>query len=971
MFFLPILQAATLMAVPALHAPIYFEPNLGQIDAQAKFVARAEGTVIWFTAQGPVLSVPQKGRPAVLKVRFEGGRKQPKIEGEQPQGGVSNYFIGPNESAWHTDIPHFTKVRYRDVYPGIDVVFYGSGQDLEYDFLVAPGADPSRIRLAFDGADRLTESGGDLVASVGGAEIRNRKPSIRQGNTAIGGHYEILNSRKARIRLDAYDPAQPLVIDPVLSYATMIGGINGEQINGMAMDGQGNVIVGGFTTSMNFPVVNALYPTKSPDLYISPSPQGFITKFNPSASGAASVVFSTFFSSADGTNINALTLDKSGNIYVTGGTYGDSGTIPLKNAFQTVFTDDQDCGGPNVICKDAFVAEFNAAGNQLLFSSLLGGSNWDEAYGIAVDASQNIYLVGYTQSGSFPKVGPGQPYQFQLFGSADAFLTMVGPNRTIAYSTFFGGLGTTIFYSVAVDSSGKVYVAGSTSASQIAGTPGAYQTALQGLSSAILAKFDLTQTGTQALLYFTYLGGAGGGTIANQVLLDSTGSVYLAGSTNSPNYPVTPNALDSTYADALFSFTNGPGDGFIAKFNLAASGQAQLVYSTLVGGSFDDAVSAIALDSAGHITAVGYTNSIDFPVTPDAIQCCYAGGGGAGFLGKDGFIMRIDPTKSGAASILYSTLLRGSINTPLYAMAMDAAGNTVAVGGLTQSGDAPVTLSAFQPKFGGQSTANTNFGNLVGDAYFAVLDFTKTGPAISLFENGAGLSALSPPYISPGLIFTIKGKALGPATGVGAALDPVTGLVSNNVAGVQVLVDGVPVPLIYVSATQINAVAPYELATKLNSTVNIQTIYNGVGGNLSYSTVAATAPAIFSFDDGSGQGAIRNQDQSINGASNPAAQGTIVSIYATGEGQTVPGGVDGALANEPLAGIPVPKASASVTIGGASAPIQFIGTAPGGIAGFLQVNVTVPSGITTGASVPVVLTIGGVASQKGLTMAVK
>lgn len=968
---LSILSAVTtLAAVPTLHSPVSFEPNQGQTDARVKFLARDQGVMIWFTLQGPVMSIPQKGGQAVVKMRFEGGRRAPEIEGEDRRGGASNYFIGSDPSAWRTDVPHFGKVRYRGVYPGVDVVFYANAREMEYDFVVAPGADPSKIRLAFEGAESLTESGGDLVVRAAGAEIRHRKPAIRQGDRNIGGHYALAGKRRARIVMDSYDPSKPLVIDPVLSYATLLGGNNGEQANGAAVDAQGNVIVVGYTTSANFPTASALYPAHPPQLYELPSQQGFVTKFLPSASGAASVVFSTFFASADGTNANAVALDKSGNIYITGGTYGDHGTIPLKNPFQSIFADDKDCGGSNVICKDAFVAELNAAGNQLLFSSLLGGSNWDEGFGIAVDGNQNIYVTGYTQSGSFPKVGPGQPYQYEFFGNSDGFLTMVGPGRTIVYSTFFGANGDTHFNAVAVDASGMVYAAGYTTAGQIPGTAGAFQTTLQGTQSAIVAKFNLTLTGTQALLYFTYLGGAGGTTAANGMALGSGGNIYLAGGTTSASFPVTAGAFDKTYVDLL---NYGSGDGFVAGLNPQLQGQAQLAYSTLLGGSFDDVVSALAVDPAGHITVTGYTDSLDFPLTPDAVQSLGGYGVGPGFIGQDGFLARLDPSKSGASSLLYSTLLSGTVNTHLNGLAMDAAGYTVAVAGMTQSGDAPVTPGAFQSKFGGQfAAASGGFSDssLGGDAYIAVFDFTKTGPAITLAENGAGLSALTPVTLSPGLIFTIKGTGLGPAIGAGAELDQATGLVANKVSGVQVLVDGVAVPLIYVSAAQINAVAPYELASKIGASVNIQTVYNGVLGNLWLATVAATAPAIFSFDDGSGQGAIRNQDQSVNGASNPASAGSIISIYATGEGQTNPAGMDGALATEPLSGIPVPKASASVTIGNINAPIQFIGTAPGGIAGFLQVNVTLPAGVATGSAVPVVLTVGGVASQKGLTMAI-
>lgn len=958
--------AETLGAARAFTAPVSFEPNQGQIDARVKYLGRDQGATLWFTQEGPVLGIAKKGGQAVLKIRFEGGNPSPKIEGEAPQGGASNYFIGSDPARWRTHVPHFGKVRYHDVYPGIDVVFYGNPQKIEYDFVVAPGADPSRIRLAFDGVDRLTEVSGDLVLKTGGVEIRNRKPAIYQGDKIIEGRYVLRGKRRAGFVVDRYDSSQPLVIDPVLTYATYLGGSNGDGASGTAIDAQGNVIVVGHTNSTNFPTRNALYGTYGgATTSVEPALFAFITKFNPSASGGASVVFSTFFGGVEGTAASAVALDKSGNIFVTG--FVTDGAIPLKNAFQSTFIDNQDCafveaaaGATNPFaCADAFVAEFSAAGDQLLFSSLLGGSSWDEGDSIAVDASGNMYVAGTTYSVTFPV--RGQPYQTSLEGAQNAFLSMISPSGALVYSTIFGE-NATGFSAVAVDSSGMVYADGFTSSAQIATTPGAFEKSLPGALSAIVAKFNLALPGTQALVYCTYLGGSGG-TIARGIAVDNAGSIYVAGTASEPDFPTTPGAAQTTYGGVLGLL--GSGDGFVAKLNPAAQGAAQLVYSSYIGGSFDDDAVGVAVDSAGRITVAGITNSFDFPVTPDAFQCCFVGVIQQGYVTLYGFISRFDPSKSGSASLVYSTLLGGASETELFAIAMDAPGNAVAVVGSAVSDGTPVTAGAFQPKFGGQGDAVE-----AGDAYVARFDFSTSGPVVSNIENGAGLSAISAASLSPGLIFTLKGSGLGPAVGVGPQLDPSTGLVANNVSGVQVLVNNIAAPLIYVSATQINAVAPYELAGKLGAVVNIQVVYNSVPGTSAPVTVAATAPGIFSFDDGSGQGAIRNQDQSVNGAGNPASIGSVISIYATGEGQTTPAGVDGALANEPVSGIPAPVASHSVTIGGMNAPIQYIGTAPGGIAGFLQINVTVPAGVTPGAAIPVLLTIGGVSSQAGLTMAI-
>lgn len=257
-----------------------------------------------------------------------------------------------------------------------------------------------------------------------------------------------------------------------------------------------------------------------------------------------------------------------------------------------------------------------------------------------------------------------------------------------------------------------------------------------------------------------------------------------------------------------------------------------------------------------------------------------------------------------------------------------------------------------------------------GDAYIATFNFGTTGPQIALYENGGGLSALPAAKIAPGLVFTVKGTFSGATIPTQAQIDPKTGGLATTLEGVQVLVDGIACPLVYVSTTQINAIAPYELAGNPPATATVQVVINNIPGNLVNVVVAPTAPGILSFDDGTGQGAIVNQDQTINGSSNAAARGTIVTIYATGEGQTNPPGIDGGLASNPNA-LPHPVASLSVTIGGLPATnIAYAGTAPGEVYGLLQVNVTVPAGVTPGSAVPVVLTIGGVSSQAGLTMAV-
>jgi uncharacterized protein (TIGR03437 family) len=296
---------------------------------------------------------------------------------------------------------------------------------------------------------------------------------------------------------------------------------------------------------------------------------------------------------------------------------------------------------------------------------------------------------------------------------------------------------------------------------------------------------------------------------------------------------------------------------------------------------------------------------------------------------------------------------------------LDSAQTSVTVGGQTYASNSPVTGSAYQ---------TTNAGS--GDAYIARFDLgmATAAPQITLVENGASLSQDSLHALSPGMIVTLKGTGLGPNPAQGGAIDGATGRVSTNVAGVQVLIANTPCPLLYLSDVQINTIVPYEVTSMVGQYVPVQVIYNGVPGNVAFKIVQATEPGIFSFDDGSGQGAILNQDSSINAANNPAPRGTVIQIFATGEGQTLPLGTDGAIANQPLAQIPRPVAAVSLTVGGVPVPpenITYAGTLPQGVAGAMQINAILPSDTPTGAAVPIVLTIGSNSSPNSLTVAVQ
>jgi uncharacterized protein (TIGR03437 family) len=953
---------AAATASPKISLPVAFEPNLGQTDATVKYLARANSGTLWLTEEGAVLAVSKKSATSYMKLRFEGANRSAAMEAEEPQQGISNYFVGNDPAQWRAKIPHFGRVRYREVWPGIDVVFYGNPEQLEYDFVLRPGADPSQIRISFDGARRVTKnSGGDLILELSGSEVRAHAPVIRQGAKTIGGHYVLRGKRGAGFAVDRYDRSAELVIDPILTYATYLGGDLGDQANGVALDEQGNMYVTGLTSSPNFPTKNALVSTISSQL--NQSWHVFLVKINPSASGAASLIFSTLYGSPGADQGNAVALDSSGNPVVVGLTNSSGyGIIPQVNAFETPPQKSESCGnaGNMAYCPSAFVAKFNSSGSAMIYSSYLTGTAYDDATGVAVDASGNAWITGSTTSLDFPV--RGQAFQTSLHGSEGGFLSEVTSSGSLVYSTYFNGQSTTGFNAVALNAAGNPYVAGYTTSAGLPTTPGAYQAQYPGMQAVIVAEISPTA----GLLYCTYLGGSDQASAAQSIALDPSGNIYVAGGTSSSAFPVSSGALRGTYSDLLGEYS---GDGFVTKLNPSATGKAQLVYSTYFGGSYDDTITAIVADSAGRVTITGQTDSIDLPTTSNAFECCWAGYLTSSGISQYGFVARIDTTQSGSAGLLYSTYLGGTLYTMMTALALDSTGNIVPVVGWVTSTDTPTTPSAVQTTFGGQF--NTGYTQTLGDAYVTRFDFSQTGPAASVFLNGAGLDAITIPAISPGLIFTLKGTGLGPTADSLAQIDSNTGLIANNVGGVQVLVNGVACALTYVSATQINAVAPYELASQVGTLAFVQPWYNGVPGGILRIPVTATAPGILSLADGSGQGVIVNSDGSLNGPNNPAAIGSVITIYGTGEGQTTPAGIDGGIANN-FNQLPHPVAPLTVSIGMVNASnIAYAGTAPDEIYGLLQVNVTVPAGVNPGSAVPVLLNIGGVSSQSGLTMAVK
>ena len=685
--------------------PLSFEANDGQADPQVKFLSRGRGYTLFLTSTETVLVLREGasarnvggGLPAakrergkalsgtVLRMTFVKANPAPAVAGVGELPGKSNYFVGNDPKKWRVNVPTYAKVRYQDLYPGIDLVYYGNQRQLEYDFVVSPGADPKAITLAFDGVDGAAIDGlGDLVLRADGSEVRLRKPVVYQEHddrrAVIPTRYVLKAERQVAFEVAAYDATKPLIIDPVLAYSTYLGGSADDQGLAIAVDAQGNAYVTGDTGSADF-LQGDPFPTTSGAFRTTPAGI-FVTKLN--ADGSA-LLYSSYLGAAGSDFVSGIAVDAAGNAYVTG--FTDSGNaFRLDAPFPTTPNAFQEIPGGS---GDAFVTKLNATGSALIYSTFLGGGGSDDGFAIAVDPNCSIncsaYVTGETFSPNFPTTAGA--FQTDLRGSEDAFVTKLDPTgSTLVYSTYLGGsLGGSggdfeEGFAIAVDAAGSAYVTGSTNSRNFPTTPGAFQTIFGGCGTCDFPSADafvtkLNATGT-ALVYSTFLGGSDED-LGFGIAVDSNGSAYVTGATASGNFPTTPGAFQTSFG--------GTFDAFVTKLN--ATGSA-LGYSTYLGSSGDDFGAGIAVDAAGNTYVTGATESADFPVTVGAFQ--------PGFGGNfDAFVTKLDTTKTGSDSLVYSTFLGGTGLDDGFAIAVDAAGNAYVTGD-TNSPDFPTTLGAFQ-----------------------------------------------------------------------------------------------------------------------------------------------------------------------------------------------------------------------------------------------------------------------------------
>ena len=599
-----LLLAASIIPGWAGNAKLSFEENKGQTDPRVQYLARGKGYTLFLTSTEAVL----RAGPDVLRIKLAGANPASKALGAEPQVARSNYFIGDDPAEWRTDVANYGRVRFAEVYPGIDLVYYGKDRQIEHDWMVKPGADPSKIRLKFAGVRRMyVDQSGDLVLETRSGQLRQKKPVAYQGNgKEIAGRYVIRAGFEAGFELGRYDFAKPLVIDPVLVYSSYLGGSLTDLGFAIAADAAGSAYVTGATNSIDFPVASALQGKND---HVYPS-LAFVTKISPDGS---TLLYSTYL--GGGAEGHAIAVDSAGNAYIAGASVG--GGFPVVNGYQH-FCPSKSSTYPS----SAFVTKLNPAGNAVLFSTCLSGGSNDSASGIAVDAGGNVYVTGSTNSPDFPTTNAIQntlaKNKNNVVGYSDAFVAKLSSDgSTLLYSTYLGGSFDDGGAGIAVDASGNAYVVGTTFSTDFptlkALQPSslACQICVGGPYTAFVAK--ISPNGS--LIFSTYLGGSSQDA-GTAIALDSSGNAYLTGLTKSPDFP-TVNPMQGKLG-------TGYGNAFVTKIN--ASGTAVL-YSTFLGGSgLGDRGSGIAVNTAGEAWIGGNTVSSDFPIVDPLMSTGLAGG---------------------------------------------------------------------------------------------------------------------------------------------------------------------------------------------------------------------------------------------------------------------------------------------------------------------------------------------------------
>ena len=775
--------------------PLMFEANLGQSDASVKFLARGAGYGLFLTNNEAVLALRRASSSgaAVVRMKLANANPQAAVVGAEELPGKSNYFIGNDPEKWQRDVPQFARVGYRNVYPGVDLVYYGRQGRLEYDFEVAPGSDPAQIRVRFEGARSLEiAENGDLEVGEDGAELRLLAPRVYQKygseQKTVSARFQVLGEKEVGFALGEFDRTRELVIDPVLTYSTYLGGSGIEScstITGLtqtpgcpaiAVDSAGSVYVAGSTTSTNFPVTLGAYQGAPASGFKA---NVFVTKFNTTGSA---LVYSTYLG-GNGLDYTAgIAVDQAGDAYVAGTT--TSSNFPT-NGVNAPFQ-----GAPLSAGKHVFVSVLGGTGSSLMYSTYLSGNGVDIATGIALDPSANIYVTGTTTSTESETGFPSTIGAFQVASAAtnQSFLTKLDAatpgTGSVVYSTYFGGSspsnGSVVGGGVAVDTNSNAYITGATNFTNMP-VLDAYQGTLNGGYDVFVAKFNPTAVSGSQLVYSTYLGGAGDD-FGYGIAVDSSFYAYVTGATNSTD----DFGITQTVGTTAFQGTYGGGssDAFVAKLGVPCTGTScttttvPLTYFTYLGGAATDVGTAIAVDTIGGARVTGWTNSTNFPVINSRLAQTNYGGGSS-----DAFVARIDTTATTPTAPGHNSDYFGGNGTDIgTSIATDSQGAYYLAGETSSTGGFPL-LNAFQPALNGPSDA---FVSKLGPYLNVTVDETATPSPVGVgnqvtftytITNGTNINGVitNPGDYVSGITFTDSLQSLGGVATFTSATGPSSG----------------------------------------------------------------------------------------------------------------------------------------------------------------------------------------------------
>jgi hypothetical protein len=726
---LNVLVFAAQAQIPAAlgNLPLYFEAAPGRANHPAQFVARGDDYQFLISPAEAQLNLQKTGAATqkissqTVRMQFVGAGSQAQIHGNDELPGKVNYLIGNNSAQWRTGVATFARVQVDQLYPGVNLVYYGNQRQLEYDFTLAPGANPDAIKIRFAGVDKISvDAQGKLVLAVGNNEILQPAPVIYQmidgARKAVGGGYRILDKQAVAFTIGKYDHKLPLVIDPILSFSTYFGGNSTDIAWSVALDTNGFIYIAGQTLSSKFYATPGAFQTNFAGGSITGD--AFIAKFDNQASN---LIYCTYLGGSGDDIAYAITVDAAGHAYVAGTT--DSANFPVTNAIP---------GGTKIsgtfYPEDAFVTELETNGSSLIYSTYLGGSGYDAAYGIALDSSNDTYVTGITYSTNFPtSLAPYQKnpqftnWAYQIYYNANAFVSEIGAGGSnLLYSTYLGGTNFDWGKGIAVDNSNNVYVTGLTASTnfptknailqqlvqtnfigsnQVLITNSFNGSLLNGSTNttpgfdAFVAKFA---PGCTSLIYSTFLGGTNSDA-ANSIAVDGSGNAYVTGWTISTNFPNTAMNVAGLY-NGLTNSANFPyiTNAFLTQITYNGT-NAAIGYSAVFGGTNVgiDIGYGVAVDSVGDAFVVGASSTGSFPTTntPTLMSPTNAGG-------SDAFVIAFN---TNCSAILYSGYLGGSANDYGYGIAVDSSANVYIVG-QTASVNFPI-FNAGQPTLNGPSDA--------------------------------------------------------------------------------------------------------------------------------------------------------------------------------------------------------------------------------------------------------------------------